>query len=148
MADVVLLGVQARRAGLRRAMGELEKATAAPLAGRAEAWREHLVPALDALVVAWDKHVAETESEHGLFAEVRTEAPRLVPYLERLGAEHAAVRVALDGLRGEAMSQDADEQRLGAVREGVVDLLAQLVRHRQVGADLLYQAYQVDLGGG
>jgi hypothetical protein len=36
---------------------------------------------------------------------------------------------------------------LPAFREEVTTLMGQLVRHRQKGADLVYEAYDVDLGG-
>jgi hypothetical protein len=34
-----------------------------------------------------------------------------------------------------------------AVRELAIALLAKLSRHRQRGADLVYEAYQTDIGG-
>jgi hypothetical protein len=36
---------------------------------------------------------------------------------------------------------------LPAFREEVTTLMGQLVRHRQKGADLVWEAYDVDLGG-
>jgi hypothetical protein len=35
-----------------------------------------------------------------------------------------------------------------AVRERGTRLLGHLVRHRQRGADLIFEAYQTDIGGG
>ena len=34
-----------------------------------------------------------------------------------------------------------------ALREEVTALMGQLVRHRQSGSDLVFEAYEVDLGG-
>jgi hypothetical protein len=34
------------------------------------------------------------------------------------------------------------------VREQVTSVLSDLIRHRQRGADLVYRAYAVDIGGG
>ncbi len=34
-----------------------------------------------------------------------------------------------------------------ALREEATALMGQLVRHRQAGADLVFEAYEVDLGG-
>ena len=34
------------------------------------------------------------------------------------------------------------------LRERATGLLGHLVRHRQRGADLIYEAYQTDIGGG
>ena len=39
----------------------------------------------------------------------------------------------------------ADET--AAIREQALELLAAIVRHRHLGADLLYEAYDVDIGG-
>jgi hypothetical protein len=44
-----------------------------------------------------------------------------------------------------ASAKTDDEATAEAVREAAVALVAQLVRHRHAGADLLYAAYSVDI---
>jgi hypothetical protein len=38
-------------------------------------------------------------------------------------------------------------EEAGAVRDDAMSLLTAVARHRQRGADLIYEAYQVDVGG-
>jgi len=41
----------------------------------------------------------------------------------------------------------AEEEWVDAQRDRLLALLGSLVRHRQRGADLVYEAYAVDIGG-
>jgi hypothetical protein len=59
----------------------------------------------------------------------------------KLGREHDVVLGALDSLSRRA---DAEPERL---RRWGRDLLHRLSRHRQRGADLVYEAYATDIGG-
>jgi hypothetical protein len=43
------------------------------------------------------------------------------------------------------LSLPVDSAGVAKVREDVTGLLGALVRHRQTGADLVYEAYQVDI---
>jgi hypothetical protein len=81
-----------------------------------------------------------------LWEQIRTDAPRLDGKLRRLGREHLSLSAEIDGLFEELAIAD-DEPRLLGLRERVTALLAQLARHRQRGADLIYEAYQRDVGG-
>jgi hypothetical protein len=49
--------------------------------------------------------------------------------------------------RIDEMTVAVDSAEPQALRDGLTDLLAELVRHRQRGADLVYEAYSVDIGG-
>jgi hypothetical protein len=138
--------VREGRAGLRRSMTEVEISTAAPLGGRPDQWRAHLLACLGDLREAWTAHVRGTEGPGGLWEQIRTDAPRLDGKLRRLGREHLSLSAEIDGLFEELAIAD-DEPRLLGLRERVTALLAQLARHRQRGADLIYEAYQRDVGG-
>jgi len=141
-----LAEVRARRAGLRRAMTDAEVAAAGALAGRPENWRSGVLPCLEALLDAWERHITATEADDGLFAQIRTDAPRLAPALARLHREHDRLLTDIkDNLA--TVHAGADEQSLQLVRADLIPLLAKLARHRQQGSDLLYAAYQVDIGG-
>ena len=43
---------------------------------------------------------------------------------------------------------DCSADMVEAIRESLVDVLRSISRHRQRGADLVYEAYHVDIGGG
>lgn len=46
-----------------------------------------------------------------------------------------------------AAAKTADTMPVDSLRDGVVKILSELTRHRQDGADLIYNAYDVDIGG-
>lgn len=123
-------------------MHHLEDAAAAPVAGSGEAWRVVLDGGLAEVRAAWERHVESTEAADGLFEQIRTDAPQLAPRIQQLRKEHEDLHIALDVAAGDP-AQDAD-----GLREQVIDLVAKIVRHRQHGADVIYEAYSVDVGGG
>jgi hypothetical protein len=142
-----LEGVRRRRAGLRRTMTAFEVATAAALVGRPQEWRTELLGHVDDLRKAWQSHVSGTEGPGGLWEQIRTDAPRLDGGIRRLRREHELMTAEVDGLRQALVDADEDEARLAGVRERATTLLQKLARHRQRGADLIFEAYQRDIGG-
>jgi hypothetical protein len=138
--------VRHRRAELREAMGRLERALAAPAPGRIAAWTEQVAASLAHLAADFAEHIAVTEGPGGLYTDVLASAPRLSNPIRRLTAEHAQVASELDAvvarLPGVGSAEDVDD-----VRAATTTLLGRLVRHRQRGADLVFEAYQVDVGG-
>lgn len=146
MQDDRLAGVRAQRASLRRAFASTEQALAAPLSGRLEQWRAELAVSLEQLRSAWDRHVTITEGDEGLFAQIRVDAPQLAPSVRKLHDEHEQIRAELDDvratLRGSATADD-----LSSIRSQATAVLSGVMRHRQRGSDLVYEAYQRDIGG-
>jgi hypothetical protein len=135
-----------RRGELRESMSALEQALAAPPAGGLEAWAGRVEAALVELSGDLREHVAITEGPEGLYAELMAQAPRLTGEMERLTQEHAQVREAIEELLTKVEAPDVEEHRDG-VRDLGTRLLATLFRHRQRGADLVYEAYEFDIGG-
>ena len=147
----ILVEVQRRRAELRAAMVELERALASASragdpAGGAGSWAERLRAALVGLADAFGRHVAITEGPAGLYAEVAQYSPRLAHNLDRLGAEHAEITRRLEELLART-NADVARPDAAQVRHEGTDLLVLLMRHRQRGADLIFEAYQLDIGG-
>ena len=137
----VVASVKNRRASLHQVLVELEKAIAGATPGREEAWREHVGASLDRLADAISHHVTATEGPDGLFEQIRRRAPRLDGRCSRLARDHHTI---VDELAVSVASLNGD---VAETRERVLSLLAHLARHRQLGADLVYEAYDVDLGG-
>ena len=139
--DGTVAQVRERRGSLHSALVEVEQAIAAAAAGRTQEWSTRVRAALERLERRVDAHIEATEGPEGLFEDVVQRSPRLARACERLIAEHEEIRArlaaAMDSLDGEA----------GPARDAVMSLLALLARHRQRGADLVYEAYAVDLGG-
>lgn len=138
------------RADLRAALVAVEDAAAAPASSRLEAWAMTVHNAVVDLGAAFERHIAVTEGPDGLLERIKSEAPRLDGSVGRLMDEHQRLR--------ERISQTADLARQAAgrtdagaadeVRQAVTDLMGAIVRHRQAGSDLVYEAYAVDIGAG
>ncbi len=107
-------------------------------------WRERLVRRLAPVRQEFAEHVRLTEGPAGRYAELLHHAPRLQHSVQRLVREHDVIVVALDALRQAAERPGVSAEELRHATEHLVWALA---RHRQRGADLLWQAYQTDLGG-
>jgi hypothetical protein len=120
----------------------LERALAVPAAD--PAWRRRLAARLGALHGTFAEHMVVTEGPEGLYAELLDHAPRLARAVHALIREHAAVAATIAALRHRV---DLPEAGVDELRGWGSDLLRELSRHRQRGADLVYQAYQLDIGG-
>ncbi|HEB89290.1 MAG TPA: YbaK/EbsC family protein, partial [Deltaproteobacteria bacterium] len=121
----------------------VRRAIGAPIANR-ERWRKRLHRALTRLARATDEHVAETEAPTGLLSEIVSEAPRLWRQVEGLKAEHATLVGECDRLISRLESDDSPR----LLRRQTNLLLDRFERHRHRGADLVYEAFDVDIGGG
>jgi hypothetical protein len=131
---------RARRLALGEAMTRAEQALAAP--SGSPTWRDDVTAALSGVRDALDDHVSEVEGEEGLLAELRQLSPRLSSAITHLEQEHPGL---CDDV--EAALQAAPSAPVPEVRAAVLDLLHAISRHRQRGADLVYEAYNVDIGG-
>lgn len=130
-----------RRADLHSILIDLEDRIAAAAPGREETWSDDVRAELGNLAVAITEHIEATEGHDGLFDQVRRRAPRLDHLCRRLTEDHAMMATEL------AAATAAVDAGVEQAREAVLSLLAHLARHRQLGADLVYEAYAVDLGG-
>ncbi|HLK10769.1 MAG TPA: hypothetical protein VKW76_05275 [Candidatus Binatia bacterium] len=138
-----------RRADLHRALVEVEQAISGPAAGRLREWTDRVTRRLRQLGHALEDHVAVTERPGGLYEEITAQAPHLAEKVRRVGAEHAVLRESVSRLLDRLESTPVgDAWPLQDARADVQRLLGRIVRHRQVGADLVWEAYSVDIGSG
>ena len=148
MDEQVRQRARKRRRPLREAASALELAIAAP-AGTGSVWRDRVRTRVTAVRAALEDHIIEVEGPGGLAEEIRAEAPRLISLMNRLQGEHGDLREAvgriLETIRG--IPTKPSEDQVAAVREAVTSFLGRISRHRQKGADLVYEAYCVDIGG-
>lgn len=145
-ADPGLEVLRRRRAELRESMDALEQALAAPAPGRTALWAERVHVALVELSADLRTHIEVTEGPDGLHHAVLTTAPRLSTVVDRLGREHVLLQECVDELL-ERLDRPDPGDGVAAARERGTSLLGQLVRHRQRGSDLVFEAYQADIGG-
>jgi hypothetical protein len=142
--------VRLRRAGLKAALSNLELALAAPFANRVD-WVTNVRGTLTVVHEVWTRHIVETEAPGAFLDELVTEAPRLSTPTSRLRREHSDILATIVRAEKRLAVPPGDEAYVTWAEELRVELtalLAALARHRQRGADLVYEAYAVDLGGG
>lgn len=143
----LLKEIRRRRSELRESMSALELALSAPArAGHTSAWVERVHAALLELSGDLRQHVALTEGPDGLYQDLLRTAPRLTGPVGVLTADHAVLDDRLRHLLALVDPQAATED-VERVRALGTALLGRIVRHRQRGADLVYEAYEVDVGG-
>lgn len=139
-APVESLGaIRRHRAELLDAIQSFERALA--VAAADPAWRPGVARQLARLRAAFADHVGVTEGAGGLYAGILDDAPRLAHEVDVLVREHADIRATLEAL---AERVDTEPERL---RAWANDVLREMSRHRQRGADLIYEAYTTDIGG-
>ena len=105
-------------------------------------WRSGLSRAVAQLRAAFSAHVDDTEGPDGHYAGLLEHAPRLARGVNDLVVEHRDVLEAFSALE-DTMEQVSPDR----VRRQTANVLSQVWRHRQRGADLMYEAYVVDIGG-
>jgi hypothetical protein len=135
-----------RRGELRESLDAVELSLSAPAAVDRAGWVRRVHEALGGLGEDLQHHIEITEGDEGLYSELLAASPRLSEAVSRLAAEHTAIRKQLDDLLARVDGAD-DLEDVTVVRDLGTDLLGALIRHRQRGADLVYEAYEFDIGG-
>ena len=103
---------------------------------------------LGAVREAFHEHVFVTEKPGGLYEEIMTMSPRLAGNVKRLDEEHPVILAQIDEMLERLDAFDTqDVWPPDVARDDVNRLLGRIVRHRQRGADLVWEAYNVDIGG-
>ena len=141
-----LVAAARRRRELREALVALEDAISSPFRD-IESWRDDVAERLEALQVAFAEHVEETERPGGLYDEMSQEASHVAARASRLRAEHPAITSALAGGMRRLEGPLGSEADVDAVRDDLERLMGRIIRHRQGGADLVWEAYAIDIGG-
>jgi hypothetical protein len=135
-----------RRRELRDALMALED-TAASSVHDPDRWRRLVAARIAALAVAFAEHVAETEAPGGLYDEMEEIAPHVQGKARRLREEHPRLTGAIADAEARFAAPFPEGTDLDALRDDLQRLMGRLVRHRQHGADLVWEAYELDIGG-
>ncbi len=157
-----------RRVELHESLVHLEQVISSPARGRVGDWAADVTKALLQLQMAFDEHVITAERPGGLYDEILEKSPRLAGQVRRLRDEHPVIGDAINddldrlaepvepsgsdaadaadatGAQDDAKGQDSP---LDDVRDDLQRLMGLVVRHRQRGADLVWEAYNLDIGG-
>ena len=140
----VLAAVRVRRDDLYDAVLELERTLAVPAGDHPREWADDVGAVVAKLHVVLDAHVADTEAEGGFFDDVREHAPQLLHAVDQLRGEHVPLLEAAATL-SQRIAAVTSEAEVDEVRDEAVELIRRLLRHRQRGAELVYDAYSVDI---
>jgi hypothetical protein len=131
---------------IRDAVLALEAAVAAPAQG--PGWVMGVGAALQRLAEDLAAHATVEDGPGGVYRRVVGDAPRLAGEVRRLRTEideiSSLVTWLLAVVAAGPIAQGVD-WRLD-VREDVNVIIGRLIRHRQSDADLIYEAYTVDVG--
>ncbi len=127
-------------------MSALEAALASPSTAEQARWAERVHVALVELSGDLREHVKITEGADGLHRDILETSPRLSGAVAGLTGEHVLIRDQVDDLLTRAAAPDVIDD-VDGVRHLGTALLGRLVRHRQRGSDLVFEAYEFDIGG-
>ena len=143
----ILDQIRVRRDELYEFILGLERAVSAPSQGRVLEWARGAADRVEQLRAAFKKHVAITEDGGGLFDDVMDQAPRLAHAIAELRRDHELLRSLLDDA-GRSTQDVHDVDGVERTRTRLLDLILKLLEHRHRGSELVYDAYDVDLGAG
>lgn len=143
----VLAAVRERRDEFYEAILALERAMASPVAGDPVAWASEAAAGVQGMLDVLRSHIAATEAPGGFYDDVVEQSPHLARAAERLRAEHAPLEATLDALVHQVRTVRDDED-VDAVRQAALDAIKMLLAHRHRGAELVYDAYNVDVAPG
>ncbi len=136
--------VRAHRAVMAQAVVEVQDALGYPI--DEPHWLERVRPAFEELHQDFLLHRTLTEGTDGWYASIVDDAPHLGTSVEKLTAEHEELAASIASFQAalEGTGPLADPLEF---RDGVTDLMHRLIKHRQRGSDLMYAAYNFDIGG-
>ena len=137
-----------RREALGAAAEILQRSLERP--GSDPSWALRVAEAMQGLSKAFDDHRVDAEADEGLLPQLRRDAPRLSTTIAAVEAEHVTIAAGIDAAAQliSSCGGDCGSDEVAMIRESSVDVLRSISLHRQRGADLLYDAYSVDIGGG
>jgi hypothetical protein len=138
-----------RRKTLHDTLVHLEEALSSPAAGRIPDWTATVLKEMHEVRDAFEQHIVVTEQSDGLYDEILDRAPRLAGNVRRLRDEHPEIRAGIGATleRLEQTEIGSESWPLDQARDDLQRFIGSVIRHRQRGADLVWEAYNVDIGG-
>jgi hypothetical protein len=126
----------------------LEDALAEPTPGREVEWLRGVHDARDALAGALDAQASSDAETSSLLSEIASQEPRLRPRIDRLRHEHQDLRDAAASLRQQIDHHPDAGIDVADIRDRLAAIARRMRQHRAREADLVYEAVNINLGGG
>jgi len=142
-----LAAVNERRDEFYEGILELERAMAAPAGDDAVAWAAASAHAVEDMQRVLGDHISETEAPGSFYDDVIEHSPHLVNAAHRLQAEHPPLAARVESLALE-LKTVTDDDGVEATRSDALELIKAMLEHRHRGAELVYDAYNVDVAPG
>lgn len=140
---------RSERVRILMASHRTEACLAAPAPGRERAWKEAVFRALSLLRSSLTEASERGESAGGLVADLKSGNSRYFHRVDRLQQEFDEMIRRCDATLEHLRSQGADEAiDYSDIRQRITWLLTSLKHHQAREADLIYEAYGLDLGIG
>ena len=142
-----LAAVQERRDDYYEAILDLEKAMARAAGDDPVGWAAAASMAAIETRAVLRHHITDTEAPGSFYDDIVENYPNLAHASKKLRAEHGPLRDKVDTLV-ETLSTVRDDAGVEAARAEALDVLKALLAHRHRGAELVYDAYNVDVATG
>lgn len=138
-----------RRKTLHDALVHLEEALSSPATGRVADWTGIVDKEMHEVEAAFEQHILVTEKPDGLYDEILDRAPRLAGNVGRLRDEHPEIQESMRHMLNRLEHEEVGGENwpIDKARDDLQRFIGSVIRHRQKGADLVWEAYNVDIGG-
>jgi len=141
-----LEAVRQRRSTLRASMEHLRQALAAAAAESTDSSCGAVSAAARELQARLAAHIEATEGPDGFHHDMLTAAPRLAHGVATLVLEHTRLTAMVSELMARSGREGAAED-IEAIEAAGARLVGAVNQHLQRGSDLIYEAFESDLGG-
>lgn len=127
----------------------LEAALASAAPGREPEWNQRVLEKLRIVVDLLDEHARSAEAADGVLAMIGDAQPRPLHRVERLRREHIDLLERARALRRQIEHHGPDElPNFRDTRRRTAWLLNALRHHRAAATDLIFEAFDTDIGVG
>jgi hypothetical protein len=130
------------------ALHELELRAGRPAPGREVEWLQQTLDALSALEAMVDNQQGNSSDADSTLSDIQRDEPRLHNRVVRLRRGYRNVHQAISRLRAQLEATPPAAVDITDVRQQLDRVATELRYQRAQEADLVYEAYNVDLGTG
>lgn len=131
------------------AIQDLEQALATASFDREGVWAQRLIDTLGSLQTALRETRESAQSEGGMLGQLVREFPRLQGRAHRLRKDYDALQKQVEKMCLDLLVDSPTSPRdVEQTREQLAHLLAKLRHVQAIETELLFEAYQVDIGVG